>query len=266
MIYKNCKSYLTIDDSPSTRMDDLTDYLKGKGIPAIFFCRGDRLVKNPDAATRAVKDGFTLANHSDTHQRSSERDVNWIITDIEKAQQRLDEIYIAANSGKVPRYFRFPHVDRGTGGWIVDYDAYNGADKDAVLAAFAEGLNVTSMEKPDQAALAKKQALQSWLKNADYAQPFKNVTHRWFSTGEIADAADCLYTYSNCDWMLTERHRGKWPYKTLDDLKQRARHDKALTEEGSVNVILAHDQAEIIDVTIDLIEDLATNGMQFLDI
>ena len=38
------KAYLTIDDSPSARTDDLTDALVARKIPALLFCRGDQIV------------------------------------------------------------------------------------------------------------------------------------------------------------------------------------------------------------------------------
>lgn len=259
-------AYLTIDDSPSTRMDDLVDYLEGKGIPAIFFCRGDHLAENSASAIRALQKGFVLANHAYSHQRSSKKDFSFIVDEIEKTQTVLDEIHAVADVAPRGKYFRFPQLDRGTAGWIVDYDCYDGKDRAALLAAFAEGLNVESMDRPDEAAFDKKKRLQLYLEGAGYTQPFANVTHSWYKNGEIAQAKDCLYTFSNCDWMLTARHLGKWPYKTADDLKAKALNDPWLSLENSVNVLLAHDQAEIIDLTIDLIDDLAENGMKFLEV
>lgn len=258
-------AYLTIDDSASDRMDDLVSYLSGKGIPAIFYCRGDMLEKNPDAAIRALRKGFILANHTYSHQRSSEKGFDWIVSDIERCEKILDNLHAKACVRAKGKYFRFPHVDRGTGGWVVDYDAYTGVEKDAVLSAFAQGLNAV-MERPDKDALDKKQKLQDYLRDAGYTQPFDDVTHAWFNRGEIASAYDSLFTFSNCDWMVTERHRGKWPYKTVEDLKQKARDDRWLSEAASVNVVLAHDQAEIVDVTIELIDDMAEGGLKFLEV
>lgn len=260
------KAYLTIDDSPSARMDDLVDYLEGKGIPAIFFCRGDRLEEFRGSAVRALRKGFVLANHAYSHQRSSQKDFGWIVGEIEKTENILAGIYTEAGIGRGGKYFRFPQLDRGTAGWIVDYDDYEASDRAALLSAFAEGLNVQSMDRPDAAAFEKKGMLQAWLAGAGYTQPFNGINHSWFAEGEIAGARDCLYTFSNCDWMLTARHLGKWSYKTVEDLKNKALADPFLSREGGVNVILAHDQAEIIDVTIELIEDLAENKLEFLGV
>lgn len=260
------KAYLTIDDSPSARMDDLVDYLEQRKIPALFFCRGDRLSENSAAAIRAIQKGFILANHAFSHQRASQKDFAWIVDEIDRTERLLEEVYAVAGVAKKNRYFRFPQLDRGTAGWIVDYDNYDTQDRAALIAAFAEGLNVQSMDRPTPEDFEKSDKLQRYLAAAGYVQPFGKVTHDWYKTGEIASAHDCLYTFSNCDWMLTVRHLGKWPCKSVEDLKKKALSDPYLTQAGSVNVLLAHDQAEIVDITIELLEDLRQNGLEFLAI
>lgn len=265
MIFDQSKAYLTIDDSPSTRMDDLVDYLEEKGVPAIFFCRGDFLAENFVCAVRALQKGFVLGNHAYSHQRASQKEFSWIVGEIEACEAILDEVHAAAGIRGRQKYFRFPQLDRGTAGWVVDYDSYPEQERADLMRAFAQGLNVRSMERPDQSAFDKKDRLQSYLADAGYTQPFKNVTAPWFRSGEIAKARDCLYTYSNCDWMLTNRHFGKWPYKSVDELKQKALNDAGLRAPGSINVLLAHDQAEIVDITIELIDNLLENGMKFIE-
>lgn len=262
----NSKSYLTIDDSPSTRMDDLVDYLLSKNIPAMFFCRGDLLEENSSSAIRALQKGFVLANHAYSHQRSSQKDFSWVVNEIERTEKLLDDIHATANVKKKGNFFRFPQLDRGTAGWIADYDTYDAKARDELLGVFASGLNVQSMERPSKDDFQKRDRLQKYLAMKGYTQPFIGVTHSWFKNGDLAGASDCLYTYSNCDWMLTARHLGKWPYQNIEDLKLRARADKTLTGADCVNIILAHDQAEILDITIELIEDLSLNGMEFLPI
>ena len=48
------KAYLTIDDGPSKDTVKKVDFLSGKGISAIFFCRGDFLEENKNAAIHAI--------------------------------------------------------------------------------------------------------------------------------------------------------------------------------------------------------------------
>jgi len=83
----------------------------------------------------------------------------------------------------------------------------------------------------------------------------------------MAVATDCLYTYSNSDWMLTQRHLGKdWPYKTLDNLKGKIDNDPWLSNSRSHHIILAHDQPEILDVTLATIRHMTHKGIEFLPI
>ncbi len=260
------KAYLTIDDSPSHRMNDLVDYLADRKIPALFFCRGDHLEEDAPDAIRALQKGFVLGNHAYSHQRSSQKDFAWVVDEIDRTEKLLDQVHAAAQVSRRGKYFRFPQLDRGSAAWVVDYDAYDEEDRRELLRTFAQGLNVQSMDRPDPSAFEKRDRLQRYLASAGFTQPFKNVTQGWYSRGELASARDCLYTFSNCDWMLTARHLGKWPFKSVGDLKAKALEDPGLAAPDSVNVILAHDQAEIVDITIELIEDLVQNGLEFLPI
>jgi len=45
--------YLTIDDSPSARTDDLVAFLTSRDIPALLFVRGDNMEQYPRAIARA---------------------------------------------------------------------------------------------------------------------------------------------------------------------------------------------------------------------
>jgi len=259
-------AYLTIDDSPSDRMDDMVDFLSSKNIPALFFCRGDNIERHFDAAVRAVQKGFTLANHTYSHRRASEEDLNWYFADIEMCERLIEKTYRAAGVTQRGKYFRFPYLDRGAGAWIVDYDFYTADERKEIFAALNDGLNFGKVVPPTPKAREKMKSLQEYLKKSGYVQPFKSVTQGWYQKGPIAAAADSLFTFSNGDWMVTARHSGKWPYKSVDDLRQKAATDLFLSQDDSVNVILAHDQSEIVDVTIELIKDLADNGLKFLEV
>ncbi|PZQ44941.1 MAG: polysaccharide deacetylase family protein [Micavibrio aeruginosavorus] len=259
-------AYLTIDDSASERTDDLVDYLVKKGIPAVFFCWGENLEKNPAAMVRAVQKGFVLANHTNTHQRASNNDAAFTIDEIKQCEFLIDRIYKEAGVKKSHKYFRYPHVDRGTGAWVIDYDQADPHTRQAVMEEIADGVNLPDKSKPATSAFEKKQQLQDYLKGAGYTNPFTKVTHDWFWSGEMGQAVDSLFTYSNADWMMLPHQLGKWPYKTVQDLKQKARNNRWLNEENSVSLVLAHDKTLIVDVTIELIDDMLETGLKFLEI
>ena len=156
----------------------------------------------------------------------------------------IDEIYKTAQIERRGKYLRFPHLDRGTGGWIVDYNAAP-KHKDNLIALFTDGLNI-SMTPPTTEQIEQKKKLQGYLKEKGFTAPFPDVTHKFYKETEMAQALDCLYTFSTSDWMLMDRHRGKWPYATLDDIKEKIDSDKSLQKKDSAHIILIHDKEEMV--------------------
>ena len=53
-------AYLTIDDAPTEDFIRKVNYLKSVNVPAIFFCRGDRLEQRPDDLIYAIQQGFII--------------------------------------------------------------------------------------------------------------------------------------------------------------------------------------------------------------
>lgn len=259
-------AYLTIDDSPSPHTDDLTAFLVERGVPAIYFCRGDSMVEyGLDSLVRAAGQGIVLGNHAFHHYRASEQSVEVYREEILATEDLLDRVYDLAGVERGPRYFRFPHIDRGTGGWLIDYNRLDARDRADVIAIFSDGLNI-SLTPPGEEQLVKKAQLQDILKKEGFDLfPSKGITFPWYQ-GEMAEARDVLYTYSTSDWMLLNRHRGKWPYKTLQDLKDKLDRDKWLQDETSLHIILAHDKDEIEIPTRDLIDHCLERDIEFLPI
>jgi peptidoglycan/xylan/chitin deacetylase (PgdA/CDA1 family) len=256
--------YLTIDDSPSPHTDQLTDFLVDRGIPALLFCVGERLAERPEPIIRAIQKGFVIGNHSYHHWRSSKVSFEDFTEDILKTEELIEAAYTAAGEKRSAKYFRFPHMDRGTGGWIVDYSRVNPVYREEVIRLFADGLNI-DLTPPPPDLMEKKERLQRWLKQQGFSKmPCEGVTFPWFQGGEMEEAIDAMYTFSVSDWMLLNRHRGKWPWKTLDDLKNRMDTDKHLQNRESTHIILAHDKEEIDFVTRDLLDHLLGQEFQFL--
>lgn len=258
------KAYLTIDDSPSPQTDGLTDYLREKNIPAILFCRGDRLAENPEPAARAAEKGFVLANHAYSHRRASQLSFAEMAEEIEKTERLIEAAYQKAGKARQGKHFRFPHMDRGCGGWIVDYNALPESSRDTVIRLFGEGLNI-SLSPPHEEQIVRKEKLQDYLKEEGYtAPPFTGVTHEWYVNTELAQAVDAMFTFSTSDWMITPRHAGKWPCKTLQDLKDKIDNDPWLAAEGSADIILMHDQDGLLDTTKALLDHMLGRKFSFL--
>jgi peptidoglycan/xylan/chitin deacetylase (PgdA/CDA1 family) len=256
------KALLTIDDSPSQDSDELTLFLQANNVPAVFFCRGDRLKDNPEPMVRAVERGFVIANHAFNHRRASQITFEEAKTEILDTERLIENIYQQAGKPQPAKYFRFPHMDRGAGGWVVDYDAVP-VHSTALKTLFADGLNVT-LDPPSAEQVEKKRLLQEFLRVAGFTRlPSDDITHKWFTDTEMAHAVDAMFTFSTSDWMLTARHLGKWPYKSIEDLKQKIDDDPWLNTPGSANIILAHDQPEVLPTVKALVTHMLHKNFTF---
>lgn len=258
--------YLTIDDSPSPHTDEMIDFLVDRKIPALLFCRGDFIEQNSAPIIRAIKHGFVIGNHSYSHPRFSEISFEEAVNQIEKTENLIEDTYRQADVIRRGKYFRFPHMDCGAGGYIVNYDAYPTEYRDFVTRLFAEGVNI-EITPPTQDQKNHKIALQKYLTNNHFTQPFENILYPWFKNTELENTPACMYTFSSSDWMLLDRHRGKWKYKTLDDLKNKIDSDKWLNTNGNA-ILLMHDkiEKEILPVFKSLIDHMVEKGYEFLSV
>ncbi len=108
------KVYLTIDDSPSTKMEEKVDFLSQHKIPAIFFCIGENMERYPEKVIYAIQKGFAIGNHSYSHPHFSKQSLDEIKTEILKTEQILDHLFAQAGQAR-RKYFRFPYGDKGDG-------------------------------------------------------------------------------------------------------------------------------------------------------
>ena len=259
------KVYLTIDDSPSPHTKKVVDYLNERNIQALFFCIGEKLEQFPGNIDYAVQHGHVLANHSYTHRRFSLLSYEECVEEIEKTEGLIDQAYNRIGQKKPGKYFRFPHMDRGAGGWIVDYNQIADEYRETVISLFADGVNINP-DPPTDDMIDKKNRLQEYLQTNGYQQPFQNITHPWFQGTELEHARDCMYTFSNSDWMLLDRHKGKWPFRSLDDLKMKIDRDQFLNNDDSHHIVLAHDkpEPELFPVFKALTDYMINNHFRFL--
>ena len=252
------EAYLTIDDSPSPHTDELTDFLVERGVPSILFARGAFMEdeNNFQKIVRAIQKGFVIGNHSYAHDRTSIVGFDDQAAQILKTQALIEKAYLAAGEVQTGKYIRFPHMDRGTGGWIIDFNTVPAEDRAYVENLFWDGLRVETTERPAAGFFQLKDRMQAWLEEQGFKKlPTKNVVHPWFVQSEMAQAIDAMYTFSTSDWMLTPRHKGNWHYKTIDDLKHKIDADEWLQKKDSAHIILAHDDREdSLAITTSLID------------
>ncbi len=104
-------AYLTFDDGPSPRTDEILDILKSHDVKATFF-----VVVNKDEyipyMIRAVEEGHTIGVHSASHKyKEIYRSVDDYLQDFTRCYD-----YILNNTGYSPTIFRFP------GGSVNNYN------------------------------------------------------------------------------------------------------------------------------------------------
>lgn len=269
-------AYLTIDDSPTFDTDDLTDFLVKRNVPAVLYCIGGAYTdldvqcqgidQLPQPILNAIDKGFIIGNHTNTHQRASLLSYEEVVAEIETTEKKIDALYKKAGKARPVKLLRFPHLDRGCGGWIVDYDAA-GSYAPILIDMFGNGLNI-SLDKPPQELVEKKEKIRSYLEREGFtADAFTGVTHPWYAKTEMAEAPDSLCTYSTSDWMLNPaftEHAKNWAYHSVQELKDKIDQDEWLNREDSANVILAHDHNGLFPVVSALVDHMLERGFKFL--
>ena len=247
------QAYLTIDDSPTPRTDELLDFLKEKDLQAQFFCRGDFMKEHPEAITEAIRQGHIIGNHLYSHTPASTLGYNETIREIEKTDKLIEKAYQDAGTPQPGKYLRFPYLDRG-----------NGARTEQEFYELVDKIETNETETLDVFHGELVLRLQKYLHKNGYTQPYEGITHPLYSIPEIKNAADCFLTYTSFDWMLSPRHKGKHSFKTTVDLQERMKEDPYLFQPDSVHIVLFHDDREgIIDETCSLITYMLEHGITF---
>lgn len=254
---------LTIDDGPSPVTSRIVAYLSRHRIPAIMFFRGDRMEEHPAAVLEAIRHGFVVGNHLYRHARASQVPLAETLADLERTEGLIDRAYEAAGVRRPARYLRFPQMDCGLGGWIVDYDALDDREHRKILEEiFTGGLNVTS-EAPDAEKRRIHRALADYLAAHGFAKGFcPQVPPAWFR--HLAGERNFPFTFSTADWKLTERHRGRHAdTRTVEDIVARIDADSELNRPGAGSILLIHDQVDLYPVFERLMDHFRQRGFGF---
>lgn len=236
--------YLTIDDSPSDETNDLVDYLSHKNIPAILFVRGDLLEKNPDPIIRAIQKGLVIGNHAYAHKPHGDMTYEQAIENIQKCDSLIDKAYAAANIKRQGRYFRFPYLDRGNG--------------DRIERHFEQVSDIDINADP------KVAKIQEWLTEQGFNQPFQ-TDHPLYQNTSIAQARDCLMTFTSFDWKLGPRHARQWDCRTVKDLINRIDGDQYLSKTNG-SILIFHDEHGLLENFKTLVDHMMVKGYEFLPI
>lgn len=104
--------YLTFDDGPSSRTEEILDLLDRYDIKATFFVVYNDSEKAKNIIKRAYEDGHTIGVHSTSHSyKEIYKSVDSFLNDFEVCFEYLKDV-----TGDVPSIFRFP------GGSVNNYN------------------------------------------------------------------------------------------------------------------------------------------------
>lgn len=155
---------LTIDDFPSKNTPSIVDYLKSKGIKAIFFAIGEQVECNYKEAIYAVQNGMIVGNHSYSHPAFSNLTLQECIEEIQKCERLLDKLYVDSGVKRIYRPFRFPYGNKG------------GNNKDA---------------------------LQKYLhKNAFHKIDDRHITYPWWKENNLDTDIDTFWTFDFEEYVI----------------------------------------------------------------
>lgn len=270
------RAYLTFDDGPSHYTEKLTDFLVEKNIQATYFVHGENM-RNAQYFPKivdAIKKGMVIGNHSLNHDRASDIGFEEQTRQILEAQKLIDEAYNQAGIDKAPRYFRFPHLDRGaTNTNVIDFTTVDEKYRDDVQKIFWEGVRLENKNPATNEQIELKHRLQSWLTESGFTKlPTPDVKFPWWCNSELGSAIDLMVTFSTSDWMIIPRHRGNYAPKTINDLLNKIDNDKFLNDTSSANIILLHDdrdkngekQDDLLTITKNIVNHMLNSNFTFL--
>lgn len=113
-IYKGVSSRpaiaLTFDDGPSELTPELLDVLDRYRAVATFFQCGANVRRLPQVAREVASAGHEIGNHSDTHPYLCFKGTRFIVDQLTRAQESIEEA-----TGLRPRLFRAPYGARWFG-------------------------------------------------------------------------------------------------------------------------------------------------------
>ncbi|TGD82693.1 polysaccharide deacetylase family protein [Hymenobacter wooponensis] len=276
-------AYLTIDDAPSSDFTAKLTFLQQQRIPAVFFCRGDLLAQQPEAAVRAVQLGYILGNHSYDHPSFSTISLAECQEQIRKTDAVLAAVYNRAGVPWQHKYFRFPYGDRGDlklGHLLQGESARwkgSGPPSTRRWHRLAEQVRRFFPERVRQArtrGLAREAAIQHYLHALGYQfPPFLDITYSYLQAYQ--QEKDWPWTFDVLEWSLLQTPSWRGGH-TLSSILARLEHPTppdprgpvpaaayGLSFPGSAEIILLHDHAETSHAFYAVVERLLEQGIVF---
>ena len=252
------KAYLTIDDSPSPSFLRKVAYLKQKNIPALFFCIGNLLEKDPKPIIEAIQMGFVIANHSYSHPHFSAINLAQAKEEILKTDTIIEDLYRKANRPRNQKWFRFPYGDKGDG-------LYGQVFKRTGIKSW--------FTRPNS---QRKAFIQNVLLEAGYTQPsFDTIPYQYMHSNGLFKEVDWHWTFDIMEWATFE-NKPTQKLKNLAALIRRMELDAPEDARGKIGaekrwmktsypeIVLLHDHAQTDDLFNPIIDYLNQLPLEFV--
>jgi len=230
------KIFLTIDDSPSPQMKEKVDFLVKNGIPAIFFCIGEKMEAFPEMVKYAIQNGFAIGNHSYNHPHFSTISFAEIKAQIVQTEAILDDLFAQAGRRRI-KYFRFPYGDKG--------DGLKGQ-----LSSFWRKANHK-----------KKSEIQIFLKQQGFvAPPLLGAHYSFYEKANFHVDIDWHWTFDTIDYSesmtddeILTRLRNPHPHNPL---KRRMKEDYWISAKEKSEIVLLHDYEGKHELFFKIVKEL----------
>lgn len=220
---------LTIDDVSSKNTPAIVDYLKEKGIKAIFFATGQNVEQYYEEALYALKNGMIVGNHSYSHPAFSSLTTKACIDEIEKCEKVLDRLYKDSGVKRIYKPFRFPYGDKG-------------------------GSN--------------KEALQNYFKRKGFHKvDDRHITYPWWKENDLNTDIDTFWTFDFEEYVIRpgSGFTKEFVWQKMHDTNPKS--GAVLFAENNRHIILlhAHDETEqmLPEYYKLFIDHLLENGLVF---
>jgi peptidoglycan/xylan/chitin deacetylase (PgdA/CDA1 family) len=93
--------FLTFDDGPSSRTQEILDLLDQHGVQATFFCVGQNVLKHPKAFERIKAQGHAIGNHTFSHVKGLKTSAAAYWDEIKKADEIIGSKLFRPPYGKM---------------------------------------------------------------------------------------------------------------------------------------------------------------------
>lgn len=258
--------YLTIDDSPSKQFRTNLDYLIAHDIPCVFFCIGQQIETAWEDLKYAIRQGYSIGNHSFTHPYFSEITLEKAKDEIFQTDILIKRLYWECGIYTYPKYFRFPYGDKGDGKYGLVFSSIEEARKQKPTPRWKRFFHSKNIGSAPHA-----EAIQSYLSTLGYTSAqLANIHYPFFK--KLQKDIDWSWTFDVEEW----RYTGKERYQFLLQMKARLENpfpkdargkdvvSGSLCNTESADLVLFHDRAETNVLFRSILDMMREMQVEFL--